>query len=520
FSITNSTAAGGPNLVDFTLQLADPYVFDTANGASVPFAPVPPTEVLTGLDEVNGTTNPPGWVVADNSQNLNMTFTDFDPAETFQWNIDLDPDPLFDGAVFGDELIGSTVTATYSDGQVLAGSLVAVAGNPNASTFVATSGLGGGNGVHVVGSGASVLNSAAITNTDISRSGLNGVHVELSDAASVGAAGIDITSNTIIDNGQAGPGDGVLVQVSNSAQIGSGLLRIDLNDINTNAGNGVGLQAADAALLNAILTGNTITQNTGAGVAVSATPAPTVNVDILGENPVSGVVGQNVISNNQAGGVLFDMNGATTTAVISDAIIANNGGLGIGTTATDGVLNLQVGGPLVTDKVLLDGNAGAGIGYTLLDSASGTLLIQGNEIINTTALAGSPVYTGQAIDIRLTSSSVLNTATATLSGAQILDNVLGSATNAANGNAGAGLNFFADDSTTLDGLLFDNNTVANNGGDGLTFDRQGSAVINGVQISNNLIDSNGDDGIEINARNAGNDLNDYLIAGNQILNAP
>ncbi|MFM8220946.1 MAG: hypothetical protein ACKOJF_18710, partial [Planctomycetaceae bacterium] len=130
------------------------------------------------------------------------------------------------------------------------------------------------------------------------------------------------------------------MQVSNSAQIGSGLLRIDLNDINTNAGNGVGLQAADAALLNAILTGNTITQNTGAGVAVSATPAPTVNVDILGENPVSGVVGQNVISNNQAGGVLFDMNGATTTAVISDAIIANNGGLGIGTTATDGVLNL------------------------------------------------------------------------------------------------------------------------------------------------------------------------------------
>ena len=520
FAITNSTAAGGPNLVDFTLTLADPFVFDTANGASVPFAPVPPTDVLTGLDEVNGSTNPPGWVVADNSQTLNMTFTDFDPAETFQWNIDLDPDPLFDGAVFGDELIGSTVTATYSDGQILAGSLVAVAGNPDASTFVATSGLGGGNGVHVVGSGAAVLNSAAITNNDISRSGLNGVLIEMSDASSVGATGIDITSNTITDNGQAGPGDGVLVQVSNSAQIASGLLRIDLNDINNNAGNGVGLQAADAALLNAILTGNTITQNTGAGVAVAATPAPTVNVDILGQNPVSGVTGQNIISNNDAGGVLFDMIGATTTAVISDAIIADNGGIGIGTTAIDGVLNLQVGGPLATDKVLLDGNAGAGIAYTLLDTASGTLLIQGNEIIGTTALAGSPIYTGQAIDIRLSDSGVPATATATLSGAQIFDNIIGSETNAANGNAGSGLNFFADNATTLDGLLFDNNVVANNGGDGLTFDRRNTATVNGVLITNNLIDSNGDDGIEINARNAGNDVNDYLIAGNQILNAP
>jgi hypothetical protein len=179
-----------------------------------------------------------------------------------------------------------------------------------------------------------------------------------------------------------------------------------------------------------------------------------------------------------------------------------------------------VGGPLATDKVLLDGNAGAGIAYTLLDTASGTLLIQGNEIIGTTALAGSPIYTGQAIDIRLSDSGVPATATATLSGAQIFDNIIGSDTNAANGNAGSGLNFFADNATTLDGLLFDNNVVANNGGDGLTFDRRNTATVNGVLITNNLIDSNGDDGIEINARNAGNDVNDYLIAGNQILNAP
>jgi len=519
FAITNSTAAGGPDLVDFTLTLADPFVFDTANGASVPFAPVAPSEVLTGLQEVNGSTNPPGWVVADNDQVLNMTYDDFNPGETFQWNIDLDPSPLFDGSVFGDDLIGSTVTATYADGQILAGSLVAVAGNPDASTFVATSGLGGGNGVHVVGSGTAVLNSAAITNNDITRSGLNGVLIEMRNDASVGVAGIDITENTITDNGQAGPGDGVLVTVADAAQIGAGLLRIDLNDINTNAGNGVGLQASDAALLNAILTGNSITNNTGAGVAVAATPAPTVNVDILGVNPVSGEVGPNTISNNQAGGVLFDMNGATTNAVISDAIIANNGGIGIGATATDGTLSLQVGGPTATDRVLLDGNAGAGIAYTLLDTASGTLLIQNNEIINTTALAGSPVYTGQGIDIRLTDSGVAASATATLASAQILDNIIGSDTAPANGNAGSGLNFYADNATTLDGLLFDNNLVANNGGDGLTFDRQNSATINGVLITNNLIDTNGNNGIEINARNAANDLNDYLIAGNQILNA-
>lgn len=513
FTITNSTAVGGPDLSEFSMTLNGTNVFDTSNPPTgTPFAPANGTEITAGLNTVNGTTNPPAWLVADNSTTLDMTFDTLIPTTSFQWNIDVDPNPLVNGTINGNQLIGTQVTATYSDGQILTGALVAVAGQPNASTFVATSGLGGGSGVHILGSGTGELRSATISNNSITRSGSHGVSIDMQDSSIVGVGGVRIANNTITDNGSAtgSTGDGINVLVRNSAQIGSGLLNINTNTITDNTGNGVGLRAEDSALLNAVLRGNTITDNALAGVSVSSAAAPTVNVSLLE---------QNIIRTNGTDGVVFDMIGTNTTTVISNAIISDNGGFGIAATATGGNFDLTVGGVLATDRVLLDNNVGAGIAFTLLDTATGTTFIANNRITNTTALAGSTTYTGQAIDIRLTDSGIPVTATSSLVNSLIISNELGSETTPADGNAGAGLVVFANNNTTIDALIVANNLVANNGAQGVVFDRRNTATVDGVILSDNRIINNPGVGVEINVRNANNDVNNYLLARNEILNS-
>jgi hypothetical protein len=516
FSITNSSPVGGPDMVEFDLNLAGTLVYDTVGFAATPFAVVPPTDVDTGLQTVNGSTNPPGWVVADNSQNLNLTFDDFQPAETFSWSIDIDPSPAFDGAVFGSDLIGSTVQATYADGQVLSGSLVAVAGDPDASTFVATSGLGGGNGISMITSGNAVLNSATITNNTISRTGAHGVMLDMSGNSNIGSGGINISQNTITDVGSAGVYSGIYLQARDQAnQVALDAITVSANTITGSSGNGVTLRADDAALLQAVLQGNTITDNTLAGIAgeglgtPGAIPPATLNVQITDEN---------VISGNGTGGILFDTENLQTTLVVQNADILNNGGIGIGASATNGDLDLAIGGSGLTDGVTIDGNLGAGIAMQLLDTATGNLYVEQATIINTADDPASPIYNGQGIDVRLSDSGIPVTATATLESMFLFDNQIGSDTNAALGNAAAGVSVYADNATTIALAMIDGNTIANNGGSGLFFDRRNTATVDLINITNNLIDSNALRGIEINARNGNNDVNDYIIANNEITN--
>jgi hypothetical protein len=517
FSITNSSPVGGPNMVEFDLNLSGTLVYDTVGFAATPFAVVPPTQITTGLQTVNGTTQPPGWTVADNSQNLNLTFDDFAPTETFSWNIDIDPSPGIDGAVFGSDLIGSTVQATYEDGQILTGLLVGVAGDPDASTFVATSGLGGGNGINMVTSGNALLNSATITNNTIQRTGSSGVALDMSDNSNIGFGGVNISNNTITDVGSAGVFDGINLLARDQAnQAALSGITIDQNNITGSSGNGVGLRVEDAALLQAVLRGNTISDNTLAGVGGSglgtpgAVPPASLNVQLLDENLISG---------NDGGGVLFDTVNVETLLLVQNSEILNNGGIGIGATATNGDLDLVVGGAGLTDGVTIDGNVGAGIAMTLLDTATGNLYVEQAKIINTADDPTSPIYNGQGIDVRLSDSGVPATATATLESLLLFNNQIGSDTNAADGNAGAGVSVYADNATTVALGLIDGNVIANNGGDGLFFDRRNTATIDQISITNNLIDSNAQAGIEINARNANNDVNDYVIANNEITNS-
>jgi redox-sensitive bicupin YhaK (pirin superfamily) len=59
-----------------------------------------------------------------------------------------------------------------------------------------------------------------------------------------------------------------------------------------------------------------------------------------------------------------------------------------------------IGGTGATDGVTIDGNVGAGIAMTLLDTATGNLYVEQATIINTTDDATSTIYNGQGIDVR------------------------------------------------------------------------------------------------------------------------
>src|SRR4029077_9083287 len=108
------------------------------------------------------------------------------------------------------------------------------------------------------------------------------------------------------------------------------------------------------------------------------------------------------------------------------------------------------------------GNHGAGIGITLLDHGTGAGNILGNTIQSTTALAtsaGTTTYIGQAIDMRVTGTTIASNSTASFTGGTIDDNVIGrninvpgSVPNLALGNAGGGIRVLSDQNTSFQNL--------------------------------------------------------------------
>ncbi|MEQ1548378.1 MAG: PEPxxWA-CTERM sorting domain-containing protein [Chakrabartia sp.] len=129
FSITNTSTAL-ENVTGFGISLISPFGFDVTNGGwgidnSVPFSAVGGTGVTTGLSSVSP--------VVDAQQTLNFTFSSFGVGETFSWLIDVDQQNV--GTTFGNQLIGSTGYADFSNGLRGLGTFVAIAGNSQGSQF-------------------------------------------------------------------------------------------------------------------------------------------------------------------------------------------------------------------------------------------------------------------------------------------------------------------------------------------------------------------------------------------------
>ncbi|MBU2991609.1 VPLPA-CTERM sorting domain-containing protein [Octadecabacter sp. 1_MG-2023] len=133
FAITNTSDAG-ESIVAFGINLsgatAGDYCFDTVNyspcndSLAVPFTPISGATVSSSS-------------TYDGSKMLDIIFSSFSSGSTFLFDIDVDND-AGSATVYGNELIGATAYADFSDGQRLLGVFAAVSGNADASAFTST----------------------------------------------------------------------------------------------------------------------------------------------------------------------------------------------------------------------------------------------------------------------------------------------------------------------------------------------------------------------------------------------
>ena len=141
FSILNQSTAG-EQVIAFGLDLAGTgFGFDTAatpapsgsNNGHTQFQAVGGSDALTGL------AGP--VLVADGATAFTLAFAHFAAGEAFRWLIDVDPFAPYTSccSVRGDQLIGAKAFVDFSTGFRALGTLQAVAGNPDASTFTVTS---------------------------------------------------------------------------------------------------------------------------------------------------------------------------------------------------------------------------------------------------------------------------------------------------------------------------------------------------------------------------------------------
>ena len=137
FQITN-TSTGGSQItsisIDLSTAILPDMVFDpTGSGGDATSSPFTPN---TGAADVGliAPTNPAVDPFSQPRQGgfdiITVNFSEFDPGEYFDFTTDIDPNSIQGvpgagaaGAVSGYELIGATVTVSFSDGAVLTGNL-------------------------------------------------------------------------------------------------------------------------------------------------------------------------------------------------------------------------------------------------------------------------------------------------------------------------------------------------------------------------------------------------------------
>ena len=414
----------------------------------------------------------------------------------------------------------------------------------------------------------SILNS--VINQDNSGFGVDSTGTGLEITADNGTVLLgEIADNVISVNA----GDGIILTADNMGSLlvqtdedvnGNGLLdqgedaNEDLNldgilnpgeDANLdgvlNLGNGNG--SLDRGIFN-----NTLANNAGDSFTVDASNGSTVDL---------GNVTQTALLYNTAGtggfvvnGINSFVSGAFTSSTI-EGDQANNPTAGPGflasfasTTPTDGLFDIAVGGSGLDDGNTFSLNTGAGVAFVLTDAATGSFVIENNEITGTTDdMDPQTPFSGDGISVTLTGGDQLATATARLTRSDIVGNIIGDFDNATLGTAGSGIAVLTNEDTTIEDLLVANNLIGNAGNDnpslavvpanfiddaGIRFDRLEDSRVNSVNprqgdvgsivLDGNVVRNSGDavvgnfvDGLQINAENGIRDNLDFEIRNSE-----
>ena len=538
FSFVNSSQQGN-NVTGLDWNLAGAALeFNTTGVNSNLFTPANGTEVATGLTTVNGTSNP--LQVTDQATALNLQFSSFqslngvlDVGEDTNANGVLDSGEdlpaQFDFGIgtsgaggapanlSGNNFIGSQVTATFSSGQVLAGTMQAVAGSLTDSEFVASgsgNNSGSGPGIELRASQAAVFTNPTFVSNNIQFNGGAGFVVSATEDGQIN--GLVLRGNTIQNNG-AGTGNEDL----------NGNNRLDPSeDVNRNGvldlgAGGIRLNtfAANSAQISGSILNNTMSNNSGPGISVTA-DSGAINLTQIDTNTLDG---------NSTSVVLNTLNNGTIATRVTNNTMNNSLNDGFVANADTGVITLnEFSGNTLNDAggngILLSALNGGTIDIPATEDINGNGTLDAGEDVNgngfldqgmrnnllnnsvgnglfvtgTSGIFNLGTVSGLSVNRVLAGKGgiVIDVTDSVMTGAFIGNSLIGNPVN--NPTGGAGFSLTATNGTfdvSIGGPnATDRNTIQSNRGAGIAIVAQNTAV-GSFRIENNLITGTQDDNL-------------------------
>lgn len=538
FSFINSSQQGN-NIADIDWNLAGASLeFNTSGVNSTPFGAMNGTDVTTGLTTVNGTSNPAQ--VTDQATTLNLQFSGFqslngvlDPGEDTNANGVLDPGEDLPGHfdfnigtsgaggtpanLSGNNFIGSQVVATFSSGQVLTGTMQAVAGSLTDSQFVVNANgnnAGSGPGIELRASQAAVFTNPTFVGNNIQFNGGAGFVANATEDGQIN--GLLLRNNTIQRNG-AGTGNEDL----------NGNNRLDPNeDVNRNGvldlgAGGIRLStfAANSAQINGSILNNTLSNNSGPGISVTA-DSGAINLSQIDTNSLDGNSTSVILNTLNNGTITTRVTNNTMNTSVNDGFVAN---------ADTGVITLnQFSGNTLNDAggngILLSALNGGTIDIPNSEDVNGNGTLDAGEDVNgngfldlgmrnnllnnpvgnglfvtgTNGLFNLGTISGLSVNRVLTGNGgiVIDVTDSVTTGAFIGNSLIGNPTN--NPTGGVGFSLTATNGTfdvSIGGPnATDRNTIQSNRGAGIAIVAQNTAV-GTFRIENNLITGTQDDNL-------------------------
>lgn len=247
------------------------------------------------------------------------------------------------------------------------------------------------------------------------------------------------------------------------------------NSLQNNALGGLNSTLDNGSSSTLTIEDNTVLGNTGFGLSFSA----------LNGSLINNTLNNNTIQNNVGPGVQLASSGSSNVLFAMDNnSVSNNQGIGFDSSITDSVSNITV-----TNSVF-DANQDAGLRLNYTGATTGTQLIDGNTITNTTDIAATTTPAGEGIVMNLDGTGGVPNISSTIQNNTIQNNVGDGIQQ--NLNSGSS-------NLTLNDVV--NNNILGNGRDGINMQLNfGSIAV--LNASNNIITTQtatrtGVNGIEI-----------------------
>jgi hypothetical protein len=375
----------------------------------------------------------------------------------------------------------------------------------------------GGNGVNLQASNSGTVTMGPFVGNTISGNTENGINGLATTNGTVNVqVGSNLAGTTSLINGNT------LNGVNFESALG-GTMNVAIQNVTSTANGLSGVRlASSGGTTNAFIDGtaaanNNFVGNVGDGMSVVSTLTGTVNIDSLTNT---------TIANNGNDGIDVNLSGGSTVtfADISGTTVSGNTAFGMRVNGSGtSTFNLTMGASAATNgQNLFDNNADAGVGISLINSATANIDVTNSTFSNTRNTAADTTFNGDGFHVRLVDTATLPNATF---GDPLTANTLFL------NNAGSGLALFTDGDAAINNPLVQNVTFTNNGtvegnainggipveGDaGFRLIRQGNGIVNNVVITDSRFTQNAN-GILATARNG--DLTDeYTITNNTITN--